>query len=247
MIHYHGTPIGGPSDFAARILKGRHAFVSFAGASQIRLVAQQCSTFALDNGAFTYWRNKQKKIKWSEYFQFVDEWQRHPGFDFAIIPDDIADGTEEANDKLIKEWPFQNGVPVWHLHESLDKLGRLAEDYEMVALGSSGDYSRVGDSFWWPRISEAMERITVEGQPITKLHGLRMLDPDIYTKIPLHSADSTNAARNVTNHDRWKGSYAPASMEVRASVLIDRIEFFNSAQTWNPRNVQMSLFQTEGL
>jgi len=35
-----------------------------------------------------------------------------------------------------------------------------------------------------------------DGMPKTKLHGLRMLDPVIFSHMPLSSADSCNVARN---------------------------------------------------
>jgi len=43
----------------------------------------------------------------------VEEWRRHPGFDWAIIPD-VIDGDEAANDALVTAWPFGMvvGVPV---------------------------------------------------------------------------------------------------------------------------------------
>ncbi|MDR9993265.1 hypothetical protein PTZ59_24650, partial [Enterobacter hormaechei subsp. steigerwaltii] len=70
--------------------------------------------------------------------------------------------------------------------------------------------------------------------PITKLHGLRMLNADIFRHIPLSSADSTNVARNIGIDKAWdKSAYAPASKETRAAVLVERIEAFNSASSLN--------------
>lgn len=70
--------------------------------------------------------------------------------------------------------------------------------------------------------------------PITKIHGLRMLNKDIFTHVPLSSADSTNVARNIGIDKSWVGSpYAPASKETRTQVLVERIESFNSASSLN--------------
>ncbi|ELY3796825.1 hypothetical protein SMX68_004106 [Cronobacter sakazakii] len=55
-----------------------------------------------------------------------------------------------------------------------------------------------------------------------------MLNPLIFTKLPLASADSTNVARNIGIDKAWSGAYAPASKETRAAVLVERIESFNS-------------------
>ena len=47
MIHYHGGPIT-PDTCAIKAWKSRHAFISFAHASQINLASEYCQTFALD-------------------------------------------------------------------------------------------------------------------------------------------------------------------------------------------------------
>jgi hypothetical protein len=83
-------------------------------------------------------------------------------------------------------------------------------------------------------MSEMMDAICdVQGRPLTKLHGLRMLDPVIFSHLPLASADSCNVARNIGIDSRWNGNYAPRSKSVRAMILIDRIESHASAATWN--------------
>lgn len=88
MIHYHGGPIT-PIEAVAKIWRGRHGFVSFAHPQQLPLVAEICQSFGLDNGAFSFWKNGKTPDSWSDYYNFVDEWRRHPGFDWAVIPDVI--------------------------------------------------------------------------------------------------------------------------------------------------------------
>ena len=52
---------------------------------------------------------------------------------------DVIDGDEASNDELLLAWPKElRGVPVWHLHESLERLQRLASEWPTVAFGSSG-------------------------------------------------------------------------------------------------------------
>jgi hypothetical protein len=41
------------------------------------------------------------------------------------------------------------------------------------------------------------------GMPRTRLHGLRMLNPELFSQLPLSSADSTNVARNVQLDRKW--------------------------------------------
>lgn len=143
----------------------------------------------------------------------------------------MIDGTEEDNDALLDEWPSHiEGVPVWHLHESLERLDRLCK-WPRLALGSSGDYATVGTDRWWRRISEAMEVICVDGLPRTKLHGLRMLDPAVFTRLPLASADSTNAVRNSSGMSRF-GMYAAPNASTRMAVIAERIESHQSAALW---------------
>jgi hypothetical protein len=135
MIHYHGTPIGGSRQDAARFLMGRHALVSFAYPEDLPAVADVCQSFILDNGTFTIWR-KGGKLNYQAYTEWVQCWHRHPGFDFAIIPD-LIDGNERKNDKLLQMWPAHLiGVPVFHLHESLERLERCSSGTNVWRLAS---------------------------------------------------------------------------------------------------------------
>lgn len=239
MIHYHGGPIT-PESAAVRVWSSRHAFVSYAEPRQIEVAAGVCQSFALDNGAFSLWR-AGKPTNWPGYYDWCDEWLSHPGCDWAVIPD-VIDGDEAANDVLLKQWPFgQRGVPVWHMHESIVRLQNLCEQWSRVAVGSSGDFSVVGDGKWWIRIGLAMNAVCHRGRPAAKLHGLRMLDPDVFSRLPFASADSTNVARNVGMDSAWRGTYTPASKETRGQVLAERIELFNSAGRWATQEIQMEI------
>lgn len=246
MIHYHGTPIGGSREMAPIFLLGRHAFVSFAHQEQLQIVAECCQSFAFDNGAFSAWMGGKPVSDWSGYYEWVLEWHRHPGFDWAVIPD-VIDGSEADNDALIVEWrnsmarPYV-GVPVWHLHESLYRLRRLAVEWPRVALGSSGEWATVGDERWVARMHLAMGTLCGAGnRPICKLHGLRMLNPEIFTCWPLSSADSTNAGQNGHRESMKLGMACAA--QGADWIASRRIEPFNSAACWTPAAVQPSLFQ----
>ena len=82
-----------------------------------------------------------------------------------------------------------------------------------------------------------------KGQPRTKLHGLRMLNPKVFTKIPLSSADSTNIGRNIGIDSHWtKGNYLPATKAGQAIVMRNRIEAYNSPQSWTPFYKQEDLY-----
>lgn len=229
MIHYHGGPIT-PDTCAVRAWSARHAFISYADHRQIGLAAEVCQSFALDNGAFSFWKSK-KEVDWLNYYNWVSDWIRHPGFDFAVVPD-IIEGTEKANNDLAQSWPFarHEGGVVWHTNESVDRLIYLANTWPIVCIGSSGAYDVSRPATFLKRIHEVLPYIIdSDGYPICKLHGLRMLNPKIFSGLPLSSADSTNAARNIGFDQRWKGTYQPKSKETRASILVERIEYFNGS------------------
>lgn len=161
MRHYHGTPLGGTRDSVARFVAtgNRHFLVPFGREEDLPIVAEASTGFCLDNGAFSAWKTGKPIADWAPYHAWVEAWYRHPRFDFAFIPD-VIDGTEEENDRLVEEFRCSAvgrfGVPVWHLNESLQRLEKLAEGWSVVALGSSGQYSKPRSEIWNRRMSDAM-------------------------------------------------------------------------------------------
>lgn len=211
--------------------------MSFARPEQLWLVVDLCQSFAVDCGAFTAWKSGQPVQDWSSYYRWVDGIIRAPNFDWAVIPD-VIDGDEAANDNLINLWPWSHdrhlGAPVWHLHESVERLQRLAWQWPRVCLGSSGEYAEIGTDRWWSRMADAFDAVCDDkGRPRTKLHGLRMLAPVVVESFPFSSADSTNIGQNVGLDSKWSGSYSPANKSTRARVLRERIENYNAPSRWN--------------
>jgi hypothetical protein len=73
-----------------------------------------------------------------------------------------------------------------------------------------------------------------------------MLDPAVFARVPLASADSTNVARNMGLDVRWNGPYVPRSLDARALVLADRIETQPAARRWSGECLpNLPLFATE--
>jgi hypothetical protein len=242
MIHYHGSPIT-PQTAAIRAFRGRHAFISFWEPRDIHLAAEYCQSFAVDNGAFAAWKSRRPVSDWSPYYAWVDKWRHHPGFDFAVIPD-VIDGTEWENDELALEYPFplHEAAVVWHTNESIGRLKRLCKNYPRVAIGSSGEYDVKSPSNFLARMREVLPHVVdSNGFPITKLHGLRMLNPKIFSKLPLSSADSTNCGRNIGIDDNWTGTYQPACKETRAQVIVERIESINGACRLDVPHIEFDL------
>lgn len=204
-------------------------------------VAAFCQSFIFDNSAFSAWK-RDAILDFGEYLRWCLEWHRHPGFDFAIIPD-VIEGSEAENDELIRRWPKGiEGAPVWHMHETPLRLAKLCREWRTVCIGSSGEFATPGTARWWRRINEAMRHACDErGRPIARLHGLRMLDPAIFSRLPLASADSTNAGINSGSLDRF-GMYLPPTAAQRAAVIAERTECVNSAEAWEPVPIQEDIF-----
>lgn len=242
VIHYHGTPVGGQRVHVPRFLDGRHALVSYAYPEDIGVVANVCQSFVLDSGAFTVWKQGHE-FDVNGYLKFCWKWGRHPSCDWSLIPD-VIDGTEEENDRLIGEWPENlRGCPVWHLHESLDRLARLADEWPVVAFGSSGAWPIPGQRRWHDRMTEAMEVVCdSEGVPNVRIHGLRMLNTNIFTIYPFASADSTNAVQNSVRQARRIGD--KVNPVVGAVIIADRVESYQSPERWE-RERQKLLWSCE--
>lgn len=140
--------------------------------------------------------------------------------------------------------PRFKGVPVWHLHEPLEYLEWLVAHFETVAFGSSGAWSQPNSPAWWIRMADAMRvACDAQGRPRCQLHGLRMLDPDVFTRLPFRSCDSTNAAVNCGALSRF-GMYAPPTASQRAAVIAEIIEVQNSPAVWMPAT-QTDLFAVQ--
>lgn len=233
MIHYHGALAdkSGP-----RVLISKHALVPFTTPKLLSYVSRTCQSFVLDNGAFSKWRSGKPTKDWHEYYEWVEQWSTHPGFDWAAIPDVIG-GTEDDNRKLLRQWPLGPiiGTPVFHMHESLKYLSYLADNYRTVAIGSSGAFAQPGTAGWWARMDEIMRCLcTKDWRPRCRVHGMRMLNKDVFTRLPLASADSVNVARNM--HMVLKRKFARhAPHEYRARTILEKnIEPYNSAERYTP-------------
>jgi hypothetical protein len=234
----------------AKFATGRHFLIPFPRPEDLPTVSEFASSFIFDNWAFTAWKSGNPITDWQPYYEWCKAWARHPGFDWALIPD-VIDGDEQDNNELIAEWEAKVwpsyasgvlGVPVWHMHESLDRLRLLCGRYRTVALGSSGEWPNPGTENWWRRMSDAMQFICDEhGRPPCKLHGLRMMNPEVFTHLPLASADSTNCAQNGNLHGKF-GIYKPATVSQRWEVIAQRIERQNSPPVWRNGENQLPLF-----
>lgn len=217
-IHYHGTPI--TPRRVLDTLAGRHFCVSYAAPSDVKHVHAIGQSVMLDNGAFSAW-TVGRAVDWVGYYRWADEWLDYQTT-WAVIPD-VIDGDEAANDALLEQWPHgDRGAPVWHMHESLQRLERLCARYSRVCIGSSGAYCVVGSASWHDRMTEAMNLICGDGPAPVWLHMLRGMSL-AGSHYPFASLDSTDVARNhhlpsksaAAMAARWDAQQCPAVWSVR--------------------------------
>ena len=247
MHHYHGTPIGGTRASADEFATGRFVLIPWKRPEDLQRAMTLSRGFIVDNSAYSFWRNGHKP-NWMEYIDWCRSFARHPRFQFALIPD-VIDGTEEENDNLLRLWdrvgwtPIKiTGCPVWHLHKSLERLDRLCDRFDHVALGSSGAWSIPGLESWFDRMDDAWDVICDDdGQPRAKTHGLRMLRSDIVSRYPFASCDSTNAVQNGIREAKKNGVDGGWGK----ATIARRIEMVQSPSTWVRGNVQ-STFELTG-
>jgi hypothetical protein len=144
---------------------------------------------------------------------------------WAVCPD-VIDGSELDNDALLADWlrtRLPRGAPVWHLHESLDRLRRLADTFPRICFGSSGQYSKPGSDAWSRRVDEAWNAIHSVG---VWVHMLRAMDEATQGPWPFASADSTNLARNHL------GSGSAPGRDIRR--MAERIDSRQTPARWTP-------------
>lgn len=207
--HYHGGPMWGREDLGNGkivtckevLYKNSCALVSYHRMDQLKFVLDNARLVVFDNGAFSDWMKNdcvnRDSVWWAGYYaKVLSIYSRIKWF---LIPD-VIEGSEEENDKLIESVPSSlrdKGVPVWHSVESLERLGRLCREYDIVAIGLCGIHKKTMSKVAQARLEEVFRYIYLEQRIDVKIHGLRMLDGRVLGKFPFYSADSSFVAINV--------------------------------------------------
>lgn len=224
--HYHGTPL--TPRIVLSELAGRMFCVSFARPDDVDWCHRNGQGVMLDNGEFTAW-TKGRVVDRAAYYAWCDKWLAYRTT-WAVIPDPIT-GSVEENDELIRQWPHgQRGAPVWHMHEPIDRLKRLCDEWERVCIGSSAEYRVVGADNWHHRMSEAMNAICKTGRVPTWLHMLRGMAAARWG-YPFASVDSTDIARN---HNRTNN----------ARKMADVWDAVQCSPFWEKQYTQANLLET---
>lgn len=230
--HFHGTPIWGAAGEVLKVaIRNGGAFVSYVRHDQIKQCMELAQEIAIDNGAFSAWK-RGVKLDWVDFYNWLENYYDHPKLKFFIIPD-VIEGSESDNDKLINEVPekfLPKAVPVFHLHEGLDRLKRLCEKFPRVAIGSSGEFAKTRTKAWYTRMDEVM---AIARATNTRTHGLRMLDPRILARYKIDTADSTYIACNVPKYLKRAGCIKAhlkdeLNLENKRELLISRAAIFRA-------------------
>jgi hypothetical protein len=225
MLHYHGTPIS-PRSKLIEELMGRCFCVSYAEPRDLEICHEIGQSVLLDNGAYTFWRQGGIEPDWRGYYRWVQEWLEHRTT-WAVIPDVIA-GSEEDNDRLLIAWyqrRLPRGAPVWHMHESLERLRRLCHGYERVCIGSSAQYADPNSPRWERRMDETWNAIHDSG---AWMHMLRAMTRVASGPWPFASADSSTLARCHAGNNTRNG--APKALRRMA----DEIDARQPPARWEP-------------
>lgn len=217
MIHYHGTPIT-PREKMLSELQGRCFCVRFGEHRDVDICHEIGQSVMLDNGAYSAW-TKNKPTDWSGFVEWVRPWLEFRTT-WAVMPDVIA-GDEQDQERL-SAWLFnydrevwRRCAPVWHMHESIDRLKYLCMSHERVCVGSSAQYADPNTDLWRRRMDQAMNAVCGNGPAPTWLHMLRAMKQAAGGPYPFASADSTNAARNHAGS--WK--QRPRSLRAMADAM----------------------------
>ncbi len=182
----------------------------------------------IDNGAFSAWQNGET-LGWDHWERFA-EWaagimDRCPQA-VAVIPDVIG-GTEAENWELVNDFVgMLDGyrcMPVWHMHESMDYLRNLCECWQHIAIGSSGQYAKVGTNKWHKRIRLAMRainRATMRNSLMRPwIHMMRA-----QSEMHRYAFDSCDSCNVAVNHGRFrKRSPEPGHVARMAQPILERV------------------------
>jgi hypothetical protein len=231
VIHYHGTPITPRAILDS--LAGRSFCVSHAAPQDLRACLVMGQSLMLDNGAWSQF-TRGHAPDWRAYYDWCAPIVS-PSV-WAVVPDTIG-GTVEDNLALAAGWPFPRAASamVWHLHEPLDHLRKLANEWPRICFGSSGEYAGAGGEKWRRRVDEGWDEIVRSGAR-PWVHMLRAMSAASEGPWPFDSADSTNIARNHAG-----SSKAPRK---NAVDMANRIDATNPPRgAWSrPERVRVRVF-----
>lgn len=198
MILYYAGGDRNPKDVRDAIRSGaRHFMLSYfywkSHASLIRLMRSHGVHLMLDSGAFSAWK-QGGEIDVNCYIAYI---QRSRIGKYIAL--DVV-GDPEKSDAHVRQMEEAglHPIPVFHFGSDFRWLDRYAARYPYIALGGTvGKPKRVRDAFF----AEVFAR-----HPQIHYHGLGMTTPELLSRYPWFSVDSTTwlvgkkQGRLVTDH-----------------------------------------------
>ena len=117
----------------------------------------------------------------------------------------------------------------------------MVERYPRIAIGSTQGFELKTMRFWneMRKIFEVV--CDQDGVPRVKVHGLRMLDPEIVTNFPFSSCDSAGASILSSFDNGWSFPYAPETKSGRAALYANKVEMSQSPSFYKLKPIQMEL------
>lgn len=204
----------------------------------IRLVGED-QLLLVDNGAFSAWRAGTEMS--GDYWDGFARWalgilDRCP--QAVLVVPDVIGGSVEQNHELAIEFmshlALDHGraldrdrcMVVWHLHEPIDYLLHMIEGgWQFIAMGSSGEYAKVGTDHWHGRIREAfaaMDGLCQPGSGYRRPWVHLMRGQSMFHLYPFDSCDSCNVA---VNHNIWgRRNPGPNHVSRFARVIKTRVD-----------------------
>lgn len=196
-IHYHGTPLTPRAQLLR--MAGECFCVPFSDTRDADTCLAIGQSVMWDNGAFSAFTTGHIP-DWTAYYAWLDSRIGHPHW--AVIPD-VINGDGQAQDDLVRQWPFPPSVsaPVWHVALPIERLLDLAEKWPRICFGSSGEYWDVGSDLWASRIDAAFDALVARHSILPHIHMLRGA-AQAGKRWPFASVDSANVARNYKDTGR---------------------------------------------
>ena len=205
VVIHHGTPLT-PRAALHSVCTGRAMCVSFYRPDSVADVEVISPYIMYDNGAFSFWQQAMRAgaecdpegRDWAAYYAWLEARLFVPGR-WAVIPD-APGAPSQINDGLLNDWPFgrSRGVPLWHMDGPIDRLARLCDRYDRVALGWIGCPKRepVGCDRYRRRMGEVATLLGNRWPPLHMMRGVKVAHD-----YPFTSADSTSLAQNGWRYD----------------------------------------------
>lgn len=178
--------------------------VSFAEPRDADWCLKHAQLIMWDNGAYSiYTRTGGKdRLDTDAYYDWLENKMFHPHF--AIVPDVIG-GTEEENDQLSWNWPFnpKHSAIVYHFGESKDRLRRIIDEWPRFAIGGSvGENNPGTDS--WKRELDSIWNVVEKSNAHPMVHMMRAHSEASMGGWPFYSADSASWARHHAEYGPLK-------------------------------------------